>query len=79
MTDLRLFPSTTSNVALTFAGAPATAFDIRSPRIRADAALVDLGTRYDFGGGWSMAGTARATIARDQRTVSGNATLAWRF
>ena len=71
--------STTSNVALTFAGAPATAFDIRSPRIRADAALVDLGTRYDFGGGWSMAGTARATIARDQRTVSGNATLAWRF
>ena len=69
----------TANVALAFAGSPATAFDIRAPRIRAAAALLNLGAQYDLGSGWSLAGTARAIIAREQRSVSANATLGWRF
>lgn len=68
-----------ANVGLAFAGSPANAFDIRAPRIRGSAALVNLGTRYDLGGGWSLAGDARATVARDQRSLSANATLGWRF
>lgn len=71
--------SNPTDVALEFAGSPANAFDIRAPRVRGSAALLDLGARYELGGGWSLAGNARATSNQDQRTISANATLGWRF
>ena len=68
-----------SSTTLAFAGAPATAFDIRSPRIRGNAALLNLTARYDLGGRWSISSEARATLAQGQRNLSANATLGWRL
>ena len=45
----------------------------------ASAALLTLAARYDLGGSWSIAAETRATIAQNQRSISGNATLGWRF
>lgn len=71
--------SNVSQVDLRLAGAPASAFPVRSPRTNGSAGLFSVAGRYDLGGGWSIGGDVRGLIGTDERGLAGSAVIGWRF
>jgi len=68
-----------TEIGLAMAGAPGSAYRVRSARGDGEGATFGLAGQVELGGGWSFGGSVNGALGPNERSLAGSATLGWRF
>ena len=68
-----------TEVGLAMAGAPNTPYRVRSSHGDGHSVQLTLAGQVELGRGWSIGANVAGATGNNERTLQGNATLAWRF
>jgi len=68
-----------AEVGTAFAGAPGITTPVRSPLTNATGGLFTVSGEYSLGGNWTIGGSIRSLITKDEQSASGSITIGWRF
>jgi len=71
--------SNVAEVGIAFAGAPGITTPVRSPLTNASGGLFTVSGEYDLGGNWTIGGSIRSLITKDEKSASGSVTIGWKF